>query len=267
MDLPERGIDPAWLALREPADARARQQAVQAVLPPLLGWLDHRADSGLRIVDLGAGTGANLRWLAPRLARPNAQHWTLVDHDPRLAAWGPVPFTQVRADVADLDRLVAESGGVDLVTAAALLDLLDDGRLARIVAAVVAARAPALFSLTVTGEVTLDPPDPADDEIRAAFDAHQRRGSRPGPNAGAAVAALFRRHGWSVLRAPTPWVLRPGDAALVDQWLEGRAAAGAEQRPDLAPEAARWLARRRAQVRTHELTAVVGHVDVLALPV
>ncbi|HST85608.1 MAG TPA: class I SAM-dependent methyltransferase [Kineosporiaceae bacterium] len=271
-ELPTRPIEASWLALREPADARARDTAAQALLPPLLARLptsDAAADPvpGLRIVDLGAGTGANLRWLAPRLPDPDRQHWMLVDHDPGLLARGPVQATPVRADVADLARVLPELGGADLITTAALLDLLDLRQLTAIVDAVVAAEVPALFSLSVTGEATLTPSDPQDQVLAESFDAHQRRDARPGPEAGAIVADLFHDRGWSVLTARTAWELRSDtEAALVSAWLEGRVEAAVEHRPDLAAQADGWLERRRGQLTAGVLTAVVGHVDVLALP-
>jgi hypothetical protein len=267
----ERPIAPGWLALREPADTRARDAVADQLLPPLLERLTTSADpgraaTGLRIVDLGAGTGANLRWLAPRLPHPDAQHWLLVDHDPGLLARGPVQATAVRADVTDLTRVLAEHGGADLVTAAALLDLLDPKQLTAIVDAVVLARVPALFSLTVTGEAGVNPADPVDEPLAAAFDAHQRRDGRLGPDAGDLAAELFRERGWTVHQVRTPWQLNSGrEPELVAAWLDGRVEAAVEHRPDLAAEAAGWL-NRRTGLAPGALEAVVGHVDVLALP-
>ncbi len=267
-ELPTRPIEAGWLALREPADALARDTAAPVLLPPLLAHLARlESTSGLRIVDLGAGTGANLRWLAPRLPEPDRQHWMLVDHDPGLLARGPVQATPVRADVADLARVLPELGGADLITTAALLDLLDVPQLTAIVDAVVAAAVPALFSLSVTGEARLTPPDPQDGPLAEAFDAHQRRDARPGPGAGAVVAALFRDRGWAVLEAGTAWQLSSSsDAALIDAWLTGRVEAAVEHRADLAAAADGWLARRRDQLTAGVLDVTVGHVDVLALP-
>jgi hypothetical protein len=264
-ELPTRPIEAGWLALREPADARARDSAADLLLPLLLAHLSSKAD--LRIVDLGAGTGANLRWLAPRLPEPDRQHWMLVDHDPGLLARGPVQATPVRADVADLAQVLPALGGADLITTAALLDLLDLRQLTAIVDAVVAARVPALFSLSVTGEATLTPADPQDGPLAKAFDDHQRRDARPGPGAGSVVAGLFRDRGWSVLEARTAWELRSAtEAELVEAWLTGRVEAAVEHRADLATEADNWLARRRDQAGDGVLEVVVGHVDVLALP-
>jgi SAM-dependent methyltransferase len=271
---PQRPADPDWLALRAPADTRARDAAAGALLPPLLerlgrtGDLPTASDLALRIVDLGAGTGANLRWLAPRLPHPDRQHWMLVDQDPGLLARGPGQATAVKADVADLGRLLPEFGGADLITASALLDVLYPDQLAAIIDAIVDARVPALFSLSVTGEVVLDPAEPLDGPLAAAFDAHQRRDGRLGPDAGGHAMRLFRDRGWSVLEVRTPWLLSAanGDAELIDAWLDGRVEAAVEHQPDLASEAAAWLVRRRATPSAPGPEAVVGHTDLLALP-
>ena len=67
----------AWLALREPVDTVSRHAELTARL------IDWRQGQGpLSVVDLGSGTGANFRFLAPRLG--GEQHWRLVDHDPAL---------------------------------------------------------------------------------------------------------------------------------------------------------------------------------------
>src|SRR3989442_11585584 len=69
-----------WLALREPADVAARSaaltRAVVAKLP---------RDRPLRAVDLGTGTGSNVRYLARHLPS-DEQQWLLVDHDSSLLA-------------------------------------------------------------------------------------------------------------------------------------------------------------------------------------
>ena len=71
------GFSAAWLALREPADHRARNAAVRdAAIAHLAG------KAAPRLVDLGCGSGSNLRALAPYL--PSGQIWRLVDADPLL---------------------------------------------------------------------------------------------------------------------------------------------------------------------------------------
>lgn len=258
---------------------RARDAAAPVLLPPLTSDLSShcRHGDGLQVVDLGAGTGANLRWLAPRLAALGGpatlehQRWTLLDHDPALSAWGPAEARTVRGDVADLpqvlDDLLEDTGGADLVTASALLDVLDRRRLEDVVAAVVDRRVPVLFSLTVTGQVLIDPMEPLDAVLAAAFEDHQRRGGRLGPDAGHAAVETLSRHGWTGITAPTPWRLGgAGDGPLMDAYFTGRVEAAVEWRPELAGPAGQWLARRREQCREATVRVVVGHLDVVGLP-
>lgn len=312
----ERPVPADWLALREPADARAREEAGDALLGPLASALADRAAPGsaggpgagpgddgarLHVLDVGAGTGAGARWLAPRLRARlgRGARWTLLDHDADLldradvldredvldrAARAPgAAGERVHRVLGDLGRAAdllrggaAGPGGgrapVDLVTATALLDLLRPAEADVLVDAVVGAGVPVLVALTVTGEVRLDPPDPLDVELAAAFDAHQRRGGRLGPDGHAPVVERLRAAGHRVLTAPSPWRLGAaspsgdGDADLLAAWARGRAEAAVEHEPALAAPAARWSRTRQDQARAGALAAVVGHVDVLALP-
>ena len=94
------GFDADWLDLRESADARARNGDL---LKRLLAGIDS-GDTGatLSIYDLGGGTGANLRVLAPALG--GDQHWQIIDNDAallaaqpqRIAAWARASGHQCR---------------------------------------------------------------------------------------------------------------------------------------------------------------------------
>ncbi len=66
-----------WLALREPADAAARTRDLVDTLRR-----QHPATGRWVIHDLGGGTGAMGRWLAPLL--PGPQHWIVHDRDADL---------------------------------------------------------------------------------------------------------------------------------------------------------------------------------------
>ncbi len=263
---------PAWLELRERADAAAR---ATGLLSPLRAAL---AGPPLVIRDLGCGTGSMGRWLAGLL--PGPQHWILHDRDPELLALaaGRLPETAAGGDAvtAETDRRdvtglsAADIAGTSLVTASALLDLLTAEEAAGLAAACAGAGCPALLALSVTGKVELDPADPFDAVLAAAFDEHQRRttGGRRllGPGAADAAAAAFERLGATVHRSPSPWRLGPDQAALTAEWLRGRVAAAVEQRPDLASEAKRYLDRRLAACAAGNLRVVVGHEDLLAVP-
>ncbi|MCO1654428.1 class I SAM-dependent methyltransferase [Pseudonocardia humida] len=269
------GFDPGWLAAREPADHAARAADLAAELAGAL-----RAAGGELVVhDLGSGTGSLARWLAPRL--PGPQRWVLHDRDPRLlqlarrrtAELTDADGGAVRVDTAtgDLTALrAADLAGASAVTASALLDLLTAAEVDALAAACAGAGCPVLWTLSVTGDVRIDPPDPLDDAVTAAFNAHQRRpgpgGALLGPDAADATARALRRHGMVVREAETPWRLDAGHPEMLDEWLRGRAAAAVEQEPGLAAEARRWLADRLAAVADRGLTALVSHRDLLAVP-
>ncbi|GAA2078059.1 hypothetical protein GCM10009840_11170 [Pseudolysinimonas kribbensis] len=264
-------VTPDWLALRGPADDAARSAALAARAARLL------PAGPLEVHDLGSGTGAMMRWLAPRL--PGPQTWVLHDGDPGILAHVGSGFARdadgrpvtVRTSVEPLAELdPAAIAGAALVTASALLDVVTADEARRIVAACVASRAPALFSLSVTGRIDLHPVHPLDAELEAAFDEHQRRiaaGRRLlGPDAGPTIARLFADAGWPTRAERTPWRLGPADAALVEAWLDGWIVAAVEQRPELSAAAIPYRARRLAQLAAGALRVDVHHEDLLAWP-
>ena len=186
----ETRVSPDWLALRESADAEARardlSEALDRALPP----------SGPRVIhDLGCGTGSMGRWLAPLLAGP--QHWVLRDRDPGLLALAAAETPRPAADGApvtvearqtDLAGVAARDlEGADLVTASALLDILTAAEVERLAVLCADAECPVLFTLSVVGEIEIEPADPLDRRVAAAFDAHQcrttERGALLGPDA------------------------------------------------------------------------------------
>ncbi|SEP39748.1 hypothetical protein SAMN04487843_11553 [Methylobacterium sp. ap11] len=275
------GFSPDWLALREPADHAARDPGLVAALARVLR-------GPVRAVDLGCGSGSNLRALAPHLG-PD-QDWVLVDHDPalliaarsRLAAWAE------RAEAAG-DGLVLHRGGAriavrfraldlaagpeaalaeapHLVTAAALFDLVSEAWIAALARAVATAGAVFYTALTYDGAEHWTPPHPADAAIHAAFLAHQGgdKGFGPslGPAATEALARTFQAHGYAVETASSPWRLGPGEAALLHQLAEGTARAAAETGRVTAEAAEAWREARRAP----GTGAVIGHRDLLAVP-
>jgi hypothetical protein len=152
MSAPAVRVSREWLALREAADAAARAcdlvDHLQQQIPATRGWVIH---------DLGCGTGAMGRWLAPLLAGP--QHWVVHDHDPDLlevaSADVPGPAANgaevtVEATCSDITRLrPADLAGATLITASALLDLFTDDELGGLVSVCAGAGCPTLLTLWV----------------------------------------------------------------------------------------------------------------------
>jgi hypothetical protein len=252
-----------WLVLREPADAAARS----AELAVRLG--QHLPASGRLVIhDLGCGSGAMGRWLAPRL--PGPQHWVVHDRDADLlelsvaAPPGAASITVVprRADICRLSP--DDLAGASLITASALLDLLTAEELVGMLRA--CRGRPMLLALTVVGRVTLVPADPLDADFGAAFDDHQRRGGLLGPDAVPTAVEELRRTGAEVLVRPSPWRLDAAHADLTAEWFEGWVAAACEQEPALAADADAYRDRRLAQAVAGKLAVSVDHADLLVLP-
>jgi hypothetical protein len=269
------GFSAEWLALRESADARSRWP----VAATRLAGLPTLTRPAL-IVDLGSGTGANCRYLAPRLGQGNGPRhdWLLVDHDTALLAQATVaceslPSLQSLRTTelnlaAQLQRLPL--AGAALLTASALLDLVSESWLAQLARQCQAAALPALFALSYDGRMQLTPTVPDDDVVCDAINAHQRRdkgfGPALGPTATARARALFTACGYDVFCARSDWRLDARDAPLQRALIEGWTHAAAELYPDAAERVRRWGRRRLACVDAGNSMLVVGHEDLLALP-
>lgn len=290
-----------WLTLREPADRTARSSVGwMAPLIARLGAAQAARARPLDILDLGAGTGANVRLLAPLV--PGAQRWCLVDRDvdllrqvPKyLAAWaldrgaivsggvssltamGPGLDCVVETRAADLSRLADDAvfgplfQGRALVTASALLDLVSERWLETLANRCAAVEAAVLFALTYDGRMTCTPEDPDDEWIRSLVNRHQQTnkgfGRALGPDAVACAIRLFSAAGYVVTSAATDWILPPADAALQRALLEGWAAAAGELARVDQSRVREWLRHRLAHVEAGGSSLVVGHLDLAGWP-
>lgn len=296
------GFDPDWLALREPFDRAAREAAAQALdIPAFAAHLRERRgpDAVLRVLDLGCGTGANLRALAPRLG--GAQRWRLVDHDPRLLAalpdvlrgwaaaqgWradgeaeglrieGPALSLDVAWQQADLagGHDGPHLDGADLVTASALLDLVSADWLARWIARCRVAGAALCFALSVDDRLHWQPSDAVDDEVHALFRAHQRRDKGFGPALGGsavhAALPMLARAGYCCTTSASDWHVDaaqgPAHRAMLAAMVDGIASAACEQDSKAASRVQAWRDRRQALLdEPSALGLVVGHTDLFA---
>ncbi|MBY8975273.1 class I SAM-dependent methyltransferase [Rhodobacteraceae bacterium NNCM2] len=242
-----------WLSLRVEADKAARNRDLASRLEA------HFAGrSSLRVLDLGAGTGSNMRLTSRHL--PPGQHWILADADAALleraeASAGVSHEGRVCDLATDVDALLKEAP--DLVTASALFDLcgadwLDD------FAAKLAARGAAFYAvLNYDGREEWAPTHPDDAAVLAAFHADQRRDKGLGPSLGPSahdhLAGALRNAGFDVHEGASDWHLRqPRDGALIVALAEGTGA--------VAGNTGWTEARRTAEA------VMIGHKDLLALP-
>lgn len=263
------GFSAEWLALREPADMAARSESALAFVLGRAG--PERAGSRAvgrlfqgRLLDLGGGTGANIRYLSPRL--PPSQRWTIVDDDAALLGYAPASVTRHQADLnqaVDDEDLFRDCA---LVTASALLDLVSDSWLIRLIERCRQAGAAVLFALTYDGRTVCTPAEPEDDEVARLVNEHQRRdkglGAALGPAAAARAVELLTAAGYEVKREQSDWHLGRADAELQRQLINGWTQAASEMRTEHAAAFTVWRARRLAHVDAARSRIMVGHVDV-----
>jgi len=260
----------AWLALREPHDRAARSGAVLAAVTRACAGFTRAA-----VTDLGCGTGATLRALAPHL--PARQSWRLLDNDAGLLkealARGAVAVpagssvTAVTCSLAgDFDGAL---GDCDLVTTSALLDLVSEAWFDRLVAVLTRRARPFYAALSYDGGVALSPACRGDGEVIAAVNRHQRtdKGLGPalGPDAARIAPERLRDAGFAVVEGRSDWRLGPHDRAIQSETLAGWATAAREILRDPAL-IAEWLSEREDHVAAGRSHMRVGHLDLFATP-
>jgi hypothetical protein len=294
-----------WLALREPADRRARSADLAR---DLALWVSraprHRPTT---LLDLGAGAGSNLRFLAPLVDGP--QRWICLDKEAallaalktRTAAWAAARGLTPTAEGEDQrilgrgvdwrieTRLVDLARGSDalpsapgtLVVASALMDLVSGNWLADLLRACRRGQSPLLAALSYDGRVALAPPEPLDGLVIALVNDHQGRdkglGAALGPSAPVVLARMGRSLGYRVRGAESDWRLEPDQTGIQESLIAGWADAAREQVRD-APGARadavrqplesidRWQDIRLGHVAAGRSRLRVGHQDLLLLP-
>lgn len=262
------GFAAEWLALREPYDVKARNPDIlDAALQSL------RGHPSVTIVDLACGSGSTLRTLSPRV--PGIQNWRMVDNDLGLlarATANPPAGARLQAIPLDLNRDLeaALDGPVDLVTASALLDLVSEDWLERLVVEIAARKVPLYAALSYNGRVDFDPIDMGDAAIVASVNRHQTTDKGFGPALGPAAStnAIERLEaaGYSVMHGLSDWHFAPGDNRIQAELLAGWAAAAGEIGDLPLTEIAGWQKRRGEILAAGRSSIRVGHVDIFARP-
>lgn len=282
-----------WLRLRAPFDRAARNPALASRFAQVLR---RPPDRPVRLLDLGAGTGANARALAPIIG--GDQDWLLAESDPALLAFcaaeqiawaaregygvekeaGAVViragsqrwrFTPRPVDLAsDLARCLGDP--YDGLAFSALADLASAAWVDGLAAQLERRRMPLLSSLMVDGRRQWQPPVAEDEFVRDAFAAHQRRDKGLGPALGSTapvyLGARLAAAGFAVATAASDWQIGPDQTAMLAAVLEAERRAAGEERPEDAERIDRWAEERRAVIASGGLSLAIGHRDLLARP-
>jgi len=285
------GFSEAWLTLREPADHRSRSQHLTQSVS---SWATQQ--DKLRCVELGAGTGSNLRYLCPLLG--HGQQWTLIDKDPKLLEKIP-HFIKTWAEqhlvtcTQTSDELQLESAGfsarvawieqdlahdlaslrldqAQLVCASALLDLASADWLAQLVSLCIDNDCATLFVLSYNGHISWNHSIAEDTLMNELLNAHQLTdkgfGNALGPEAGQYVFQLMSDHGRQLVTDESNWIIDHRMSAMQMALIEGWACAAREQDSSSSAAIESWRSQRLDACRAGESILTVGHNDLLSLP-
>jgi len=288
------GFSAEWLALREPVDHRSRNVALQSNVIEFLQQTTTVVPGSIHIVDLGSGTGSNLRALAPHFGLK--QSWTLVDNDPdllrfarkTLMVWADNVVSPNERELSIVDSrssqpliIVKNSKTItiqfrcadlvhdypailaqpaDLITAAAFFDLVAESWLKQFSAAL---SKPLYTVLTYNGMEQWSPANRTDVDILKVFHQHQCTdkgfGAAVGPSAPERLQSLLRANNFVTTCAPSPWVMDQDDRKLIEQLAVGTGQAVREMGVLPNTTVDQWVQNRR---NANQCT--IGHIDLFA---
>ncbi|WP_227377081.1 class I SAM-dependent methyltransferase [Haladaptatus halobius] len=274
-----------YLAAKRTVDDRALNRRV-------LARFRRELPDSVRLLEVGAGTGAMVERLHLWGCLPREVHYTVLDIDPenleiareRLLARG----FDSRGDELRLERgdrrstIVFEVADAvefaratdrkwDAIVGHAVADLLD---LDSAIPALLSALEPdgiCYFPITFDGGTTFDPVHPLDGRVERLY--HRHMDDEGGCNrAGRRLLAGLRARDATVLAAgSSDWLVYPragsypADEQVFLRHIIGIIESALADHPALETEAfAEWSATRRRQVEKAELTYVAHQLDVLA---
>ena len=278
------GFSPDWLQLREPADHAARAENVASIVTKHFA-----GKSDIRVLDIGCGAGSNVRGSYQLL--PAKQSWRMVDHDPLLLETARRDLIRWADDVTEpaedsnllhlvkdqksieIELIVGDIAGgiqdvlphhVDLVTAAALLDLCSQKWIEGFVATLAKHSLPIFTTLIYDGRDRFEPHHVADFDMLEAFHRDMTRDKGFGPALGTkaadSLAKSLQKSGYRVLLGDSPWELDVSDTlaiALAQGFAEAVSTTGTIE-ADIVDQ---WL-----DFRLEHGTWKVGHTDIFAAP-
>lgn len=286
----------SWLAQREMFDLSSRSTKLAQNFVEAVQANKKNTQNLLRLIDLGGGTGANFRVLAP-LIETN-QYWLICENDPQLLnealattiewarkqSWtcknsngflliqaGKSKWTiEMRQIDLSLDINSIDASHFDGVTTSAFLDLVSEEWLQRMVKWINKSQRPFLAAMTVDGLRHWEPELASDLRINEAFQRHQLTdkgfGCALGPEAIQTLIQIFNQYEIYCETAKSDWIINSYATdmlrKLIDETVEVVEQTGRANSLGLRA----WHSQRHQYVSQGLARMTVGHMDLLAVP-
>lgn len=272
------GFSKEWLALRHPADLRARHIPV---INDFIHWIraKERVDTPLILADIGAGTGATVA--AFETQTQVESQWHLFDVDANLLKvakerFGPEQILETctldfgSSVMPVLDHLSKAERPIGGLTCSALLDLVSEDWIDDLVDRLAEKGLPFYGALSFDGRMSITPTNGGTGKIFVAVREHQGgdKGFGPalGPKAGAHAIERFKAKGFLVKEGPSDWVIHSDEREFALELIKGWHHAACEILTSEKAELDEWLQYTEATLSGDHWQIMVGHVDFCALP-
>ena len=283
-----------WLAHRFACDAEARHDEIEHK------FLDffRQHQTSLKIVDIGSGTGANVRYYFDKI--PHAQEWTLIEQSTYLLeecrhslsafaqehnySWQAQGDAFLLTDTEEKTATIKLVPGrlehieqltdlphTDVVTANAVFDLLSFEQFDALVSTLARHDVCLLATLNYY-ETSFLPFSDQDHRFTHWYHMHMKRpqpmGIAMGPDCSAEMLDLLAQHHMMIEQEGSQWHLKKCDLTMhryilhfMKQAISELSLSQEEQRDFNA-----WLDRKKELCRQRELEIIIDHSDIFACP-
>lgn len=280
--------DPNWLSERYQFDATARCKKLEEIV-----FSHFHGREFIRVLDVGAGLGANIRYYGNFLACD--QEWTLVEKDtslaraclPELSRWAEsngwdfkltpegleirqhykhILIHILTTSMFNLDSLV-NLPAVDLTTANAVFDLLSKEQLFTFVTQLSSYHIPIYATLNFTS-MLFEPQSEEDLEYIHLYEQHMRRrqdfGFAMGPDCSDRMITLLENMGYAISFGKSIWIIRSEDRKMFRCMLTFMQVAISELLATSTEFAKldKWVLGKLRQADRGQLELRVEHMDI-----
>ncbi len=283
-------FDPNWLETRYRFDSSARKNSTEKKM------LDHFSSlANINIVDIGAGTGNNVRYYASFL--PQNQNWLLLDSDSDLNSQSLVLLSQwakknhwsyqlseneLRFQVAtktvtvktklgsllELNKLV-DLAKVNLITANAVFDLFSSLQWKNFLSQLIPFSLPLLATLNYS-EMNFFPFCEINQKYIDIYNQHMTRkqkfGKAMGPDCAEQMSHVLTQYNYSTITGQSNWVINTKENFML-HFLIGFMEKSVEEMISAPLEKKafqQWVIKKRKEIEESRLEAKVHHIDIFA---